>query len=193
MIVSRDTLRLLIKPDAEVSVACNHVSYGRVYFLSVTSCTCVSLSIKRFWGKGERWKRKRERGDAVKLSFLFSPSPLPHRKAWYSGYTCVDYRGRTRACTSCAFFVLARKHQLFLPVSGFPFFPVDVHSLSFSAQTEQNMRLGATNIERSTETLLIQSSSTICYLFPFMSTFCDLVSYTNHLFYAFLRLTYYFF
>ena len=33
MIVSRDTLRLLIKPDAEVSVACNHVSYGRVYFL----------------------------------------------------------------------------------------------------------------------------------------------------------------
>lgn len=79
MIVSRDTLRLLIKPDAEVSVACNHVSYGRVYFLLVTSCTYV------------------------------------------------DYRGRTRACTSCAFFVLARKHQLFLPVSGFPFFPVDVH------------------------------------------------------------------
>ena len=141
MIVSRDTLRLLIKPDAEVSVACNHVSYGRVYFLSVASCTCV------------------------------------------------DYRGRTRACTSCAFFVLARKHQLFLPVSsirypvsGFPFFPVDVHSLSFSAQTEQNMRLGATNTERSTETLLIQRSSTICYLLPFMSTFCDLVSYTNHLF-----------
>ena len=136
MIVSRDILRLLIKPDAEVSVACNHVSYGRVYFLSVASCTCV------------------------------------------------DYRGRTRACTSCAFFVLARKHQLFLPVSGvrFPFFPVDVHSLSFSAQTEQNMRLGATNTGRSTETLLIQRSSTICYLLPFMSTFCDLVSYTNHLF-----------
>ena len=130
MIVSRDTLRLLIKPDAEVSVPCNHVSYGRVYFLSVTSCTCV------------------------------------------------DYRGRTRACTSCAFFVLARKHQLFLPVSGFPFFPVDVHSLSFSGQTEQNMRLGATNSERSTERLLIQRSSTICYLFPFMSTFCDLVTLT---------------
>lgn len=105
MIVSRDTLRLLIKPDAEVSVACNHVSYGRVYFLSVTS------------------------------------------------YTCVDYHGRTRACTSCVFFVLARKHQLFFPVSGVPFlFPVEVHSLSFSAQTEQNMRLGATNTERSTET-----------------------------------------
>ena len=111
------------------------VSYGRVYFLSVTSCTCV------------------------------------------------DYCGRTRASTIGAFFVLARKHQLFrYPVSGFPFFPVDVHSLSFSAQTEQNMRLGATNTERSTETLLIQRSSTICYPFPFMSTFCDLVSFTNHLF-----------
>lgn len=134
MIVSRDTLRLLIKPDAEVSVACNHVSYGRVYFLSVASCTCV------------------------------------------------DYRGRTRACTSCAFFVLARKTSTFPSGVRFPFFPVDVHSLSFSAQTEQNMRLGATNTGRSTETLLIQRSSTICYLLPFMSTFCDLVSYTNHLF-----------
>ena len=132
MIVSPDTLRLLIKPDAEVSVPCNHVSYGRVYFLS------------------------------ARAVLVFT----------------------TRACTSCAFFVLARKHQLFLPVSVVrcPFFPVDVHSLSFSAQTEKNMRLGATDTERSTETLLIQSSSTICYLFPFMSTFCDLVSYTNHLF-----------
>ena len=34
-----------------------------------------SLSIRRFWGKGDRWKRKRER------SFLFSPSPLPHLKS----------------------------------------------------------------------------------------------------------------
>ena len=136
MIVSQDTLRLLIKPDAEVSVACNHVLFSSVYFLSVMSCTCI------------------------------------------------QDRGRTRTSTSCAFFVLARKHQLFLPVSVVrcPFFPVDVHSLSFSAQTEKNMRLGATDTERSTETLLIQSSSTICYLFPFMSTFCDLVSYTNHLF-----------
>ena len=115
MIVSPDTLRLLIKPDAEVSVACNHVSYGRVYFLS------------------------------ARAVLVFT----------------------TRACTSCAFFVLARKHQLFLPVSGFPFFPVDVHSLSFSAQNEQNMPLGATNTERSTETLLIQRSSTICYFFSF--------------------------
>ena len=47
-------------------------------------------------GKGERWKRKRERAEGEKPSFLFSPSPLPHlksplswplRKAWYSGYS----------------------------------------------------------------------------------------------------------
>ena len=46
-----------------------------------------SLSIRRFWGKRERWKLKRETA-----SFLFSPSPLPNlksplpwslRKAWY--------------------------------------------------------------------------------------------------------------
>ena len=74
MIVSQDTLRLLIKPDAEVSVACNHVLYSSVYFLSVMSCTCI------------------------------------------------QDRGRTRASTSCAFFVLARKHQLLLPVSGVLFF-----------------------------------------------------------------------
>ena len=34
------------------------------------------LSIRRFWGKRERWKRKREK----------SPLPQPLRKAWYSGY-----------------------------------------------------------------------------------------------------------
>ena len=52
----------------------------------------TSLSIRRFWGKrgkmeakkGERWRRE--------TSFLFSPSPLPHGKAWYSGYW------RTRQC-----------------------------------------------------------------------------------------------
>ena len=42
---------------------------------------CASLSIRRFWGKGERWKRKRERCDGEKPSFLFSPSPLPHLKS----------------------------------------------------------------------------------------------------------------
>ena len=47
-------------------------------------------------GKGERWKRKRERGEEEKrltqmlllepsTPFLFSPSPLPHGKAGYSG------------------------------------------------------------------------------------------------------------
>ena len=34
-----------------------------------------SLSIRRFWGKGERWKRKRERAEGEK------PLPLPHLKS----------------------------------------------------------------------------------------------------------------
>ena len=38
----------------------------------------ASLSIRRFWGKGERWKRKRERAEREKL---FSPSPLPYLKS----------------------------------------------------------------------------------------------------------------
>ena len=48
-----------------------------------------SLSIRRFWGKGERWERKRE---GAELSLLPLPpppskisSPLALRKAWYSG------------------------------------------------------------------------------------------------------------
>jgi len=40
-----------------------------------------SLSIRRFLRKGEKWKRKRERGEGEKSSFLFSPSPLPHLKS----------------------------------------------------------------------------------------------------------------
>ena len=32
-------------------------------------------------GKGERWKRKRERAEGEKPSFLFSPSPVPHLKS----------------------------------------------------------------------------------------------------------------
>ena len=32
-----------------------------------------SLSIRRFWGKGERWKQKRERA--------LLPLPLPHLKS----------------------------------------------------------------------------------------------------------------
>ena len=41
-----------------------------------------SLSIKRFWGKGERWKRKKERAEGEKppppspISNLLSPSHL---------------------------------------------------------------------------------------------------------------------
>ena len=45
---------------------------SNVYFIRSTS----SLSIKRFWGKGERWKRKKERAEGQKPSFLFSPSPI---------------------------------------------------------------------------------------------------------------------
>ena len=41
----------------------------------------ASLSIRRFWGKGEKWKRKRKGGEGKKPSFLFSPSPLPHLKS----------------------------------------------------------------------------------------------------------------
>ena len=42
-----------------------------------------SLSIRRFWGKGERWKRKRERGEGEKRltqMLLLEPStPTQHR------------------------------------------------------------------------------------------------------------------
>ena len=36
-----------------------------------------SLSIRRFWGKGERWKRKRERAEGEKLPFSSPPPPSP--------------------------------------------------------------------------------------------------------------------
>ena len=43
---------------------------------------CHSLSIRRFWGKGERWKRKRERGEGEKRltqMLLLEPStPTQH-------------------------------------------------------------------------------------------------------------------
>ena len=46
---------------------------------SRSKCTAHhSLSIRRFWGKGERWERKREGAEGEKL---FSPSPLPHLKS----------------------------------------------------------------------------------------------------------------
>ena len=67
-------------------------------------------------GKGERWKRKRERAEGEELSS--PPSPLPHqksplpyplRKAWYSGYqttwhptsTTVDCRGISFFLSQC--------------------------------------------------------------------------------------------
>ena len=49
------------------------------------SIICRSLSIRRFWGKGEKWKRKRKKK---------SPLPQPRRKAWYSGYICRSRRLR---------------------------------------------------------------------------------------------------
>ena len=36
-----------------------------------------SLSIKRFWGKGERWKPKKERAEGEKLPFSSPPPPSP--------------------------------------------------------------------------------------------------------------------
>ena len=49
----------------------------------VISC---SLSIRRFWGKGERWKRKRERAEGEKrltLMLLLEPStPTQHDSIW---------------------------------------------------------------------------------------------------------------
>ena len=38
---------------------------------------CCSLSIRRFWGKGERWKRKRERAEGEELPFSSPPPPSP--------------------------------------------------------------------------------------------------------------------
>ena len=39
----------------------------------------ISLSIRRFWGKGEKWKRKRKRGEGKKRltqMLLLEPSTL---------------------------------------------------------------------------------------------------------------------
>ena len=44
-------------------------------FLNDTSAK-YSLSIRRFWGKGERWKRKSERGEGEK-PFTSPPPPSP--------------------------------------------------------------------------------------------------------------------
>ena len=44
-----------------------------------TSFFCFSLSIRRFWGKGEKWKRKRKRGEGKKRltqMLLLEPSTL---------------------------------------------------------------------------------------------------------------------
>ena len=35
-------------------------------FYKPSSINIISLSIRRFWGKGERWKRKRERAEGEK-------------------------------------------------------------------------------------------------------------------------------
>ena len=61
---------------------CDYFKHGRWWSSSATRRLLIdSLSIRRFWGKGERWKRKRERAEGEKPSFLFSPSPLPHLKS----------------------------------------------------------------------------------------------------------------
>ena len=60
-------------------------SYTSVVVINVFPCDRYdrydrySLSIRRFWGKGERWKRKRERAEGEKrlpFSSLRPPSPI---------------------------------------------------------------------------------------------------------------------
>ena len=53
---------------------CGAWSQATVMHMS-SACPIASLSIRRFWGKGERWKRKRERASPP------PPSPLPHLKS----------------------------------------------------------------------------------------------------------------
>ena len=53
---------------------------GRAYQLYTSDGS--SLSIRRFWGKGERWKRKRERAEGEKRltqMLLLEPSTPTHR------------------------------------------------------------------------------------------------------------------
>ena len=51
-------------------------------FCDIYCAVILSLSIRRFWGKGERWKRKRERGEGEKRLtqiLLLEPStPTQH-------------------------------------------------------------------------------------------------------------------
>ena len=42
-----------------------------------SSWFAVSLSIRRFWGKGERWKRNRERAEGPEGEKPFSSPPPP--------------------------------------------------------------------------------------------------------------------
>ena len=52
------------------------------FWIAFSTVLCVSLSIRRFWGKGEKWKRKRERGEGEKRltqMLLLEPStPTQH-------------------------------------------------------------------------------------------------------------------
>ena len=50
-----------------------------------------SLSIRRFWGKGERWRRKRERGEGEKLLFSSPPPPSPIGRPYTQATAGVNF------------------------------------------------------------------------------------------------------
>ena len=77
----------------------------------------TSLSIRRFWGKGERWKRKRERGEGFSSPPPPSPIGRPDTQAtpklnlliqfqYIYDVQCVDLRNRWPIAFYCAMHVV---------------------------------------------------------------------------------------
>ena len=69
----------------------------------------LSLSIRRFWGKGERWKRKKERASPPPpspISNLLSPSPLG--RPGTQANDLFDFKGK------CSRFRTWRAYLIFL-------------------------------------------------------------------------------
>ena len=62
--------------DLSVS-SCGSGDVSYLLALQRNNMNLHSLSIRRFWGKGERWKRKRERAEGEKLPFSSPPPPSP--------------------------------------------------------------------------------------------------------------------
>ena len=75
-----------------------------------------SLSIRRFWGKGERWKRKKERAfssppSPSPISNLLSPSPLG-RPGTQASMQVSRQSGYQRQSTSLAEFIALMKQGM---------------------------------------------------------------------------------